>query len=206
MAPQERTRETSGGDAPQETPLHPPGDWARYYAIVSKRDVSGRAGHDQEWRLSPNGMCVLGLSASHAAFAEGRTPASVTFNDELHCNFSGKRKKGAKQLQANTTICFIQCTDGATFPVFRSVARGSPWSCMSLSQRASFQAHGSQRFTGFWGRRADTRGASFGDRSVRTRVVAGLRGHHQSRPRRPARSRLLVSAFRSMFRNGFRMT
>lgn len=90
--------------------LAPPGSWARCYKIY-------RARGEEELRVSPNGMCVVGLSPTHEAFSRGI--AKVTFNEELHVDFSGKKKKGAMNLEPSTIICSIACEDGTTFDVLR---------------------------------------------------------------------------------------
>lgn len=78
----------------QRTSPAMPGSWARYYKIIEIPNFLGQNGLNQEWRVSPNSMCVLGLSSTHAAFAEGRRPIEVAFNPDLHVEFSGKKKRG----------------------------------------------------------------------------------------------------------------
>lgn len=90
--------------------LGPPGSWSRSYRIV-------RSGGEEELRVSPNGMCVLGLSPTHQAFSRGIE--TVSFNDALRVDFTGKRKKGAMKLEPDTIICTIACNDGSTFSVAR---------------------------------------------------------------------------------------
>lgn len=96
-----------------------PGSWARYYNIIKIRNMLGQSGLNQEWRVSPNNMCVLGLSSTHAAFANGRRPVEVAFNPDLHVEFSGKKKKGAMHLEPTASICDVKCTDGSTYTVYR---------------------------------------------------------------------------------------
>lgn len=103
----------------QRTTFAAPGSWARYYSIIEIRNVLGQSGLNQEWRVSPNSMCVLGLSSTHAAFAGGRRPIEVAFNPDLHVDFSGKKKKGAMHLEPTASICEVKCTDGSTYTVYR---------------------------------------------------------------------------------------
>ncbi|KAJ8603512.1 hypothetical protein CTAYLR_005131 [Chrysophaeum taylorii] len=93
-----------------------PGDWTRYYSVI-EFNATERPGHDQVLRVAPNSVCVLSLATTHSVF-DGRSPTELIFDQDLHVDFTGKKKKGAMQLQPTSPICRIKCSDDSTFFVY----------------------------------------------------------------------------------------
>ena len=69
--------------------------------------------------LHPNGMCVLGLAATHDAVVQARTrggiPCSMAYNKKWDAakgvQVTGKKRKDACVTQADTEVCVLKCGD-----------------------------------------------------------------------------------------------
>ena len=75
------------------------GSLERYFEVVPLE------GQGLELCLVPNGLAVLRLAAGHPAAA---TATALDFDPELQTSYTGKRKKGAMQLNVGTPLCTIR--------------------------------------------------------------------------------------------------
>ncbi|OAE28374.1 hypothetical protein AXG93_2490s1650 [Marchantia polymorpha subsp. ruderalis] len=102
--------------AAHELPPRPPPanecNYSHFYAI----DV-GKEYHDQYVFRHHNGLCVIGLASTHAAFMIDTELTGVDYNvgktSRAEIKAVGKRKKNAQVLESNSVLCKVLA--GETF-------------------------------------------------------------------------------------------
>ncbi|KAL3685692.1 hypothetical protein R1sor_003714 [Riccia sorocarpa] len=112
--------------AAHELPPRPPPanecNYTHYYAI----DV-GKPFHDQYVFRHHNGLCVIGLASTHAAFMIDTEITGVDYNvgktSRAEIKAVGKRKKNAQVLEGNSALCKVMA--GETFFLVRCCVRGT---------------------------------------------------------------------------------
>mmetsp|Transcript_13769 Transcript_13769/g.50135 ORF Transcript_13769/g.50135 Transcript_13769/m.50135 type:complete len:170 (-) Transcript_13769:687-1196(-) len=99
----------------------PPAPAERICEKLYALDVNGTNGNDQYVHVHPNGLGVVGVAPSHALFSEGGISA-VSFSapgkaDNLKraLKATGKRKKGANNLHADSFLCIITANSGTMY-------------------------------------------------------------------------------------------
>lgn len=109
-----------------ELPLRPPpaieSNYVQYFVIDFLKP-----GHDQYIYRHANGLCVVGLASTHVALGDEPQIKSVDFNvgksSRSDMKVSGKRKKNAHFLEANSALCKVISND--TFYIVRCCVKGS---------------------------------------------------------------------------------
>ncbi|BFI25292.1 hypothetical protein MPTK2_1g19740 [Marchantia polymorpha subsp. ruderalis] len=112
--------------AAHELPPRPPPanecNYSHFYAI----DV-GKEYHDQYVFRHHNGLCVIGLASTHAAFMIDTELTGVDYNvgktSRAEIKAVGKRKKNAQVLESNSVLCKVLA--GETFFLIRCCVRGT---------------------------------------------------------------------------------
>ncbi|CAM6119328.1 unnamed protein product [Calypogeia fissa] len=112
--------------AAHELPPRPPPanecNFTHYYAL----DV-GKEFHDQYIFRHANGLCVVGLAPTHAAFKATVGITGVDFNvgksSRADMKAVGKRKKNATVLEGNSVLCKVMT--GEMFFLIRCCVRGT---------------------------------------------------------------------------------
>ncbi|CAN0906157.1 Protein Abitram [Linum grandiflorum] len=86
-----------------------------------------KPGNDQYVYRHANGLCVIGLAASHVALKDEGGITAVDFNvgksDRSGMKVSGKRKKNAQHFESNTALCKV-CTKEDSY-IVRCCVKGS---------------------------------------------------------------------------------
>lgn len=109
-----------------ELPLRPPpaieSNYVQYFVIDFLKP-----GHDQYIYRHANGLCVIGLASTHVALGDKPQIKAVDFNvgksSRSDMKVSGKRKKNAHFLEANSALCKVVSND--TFYIVRCCVKGS---------------------------------------------------------------------------------
>ena len=136
---------------PQVTPLSA---LARYYTrLYSPGTGTGASspGWDTYVHLQANKCCVVGLASAHPLLLHASPLVSVAFAPALASGaqqLSGKRKKGAVWVEAETVLATATTADGRTWPL-RAGMRGSLVECnlrlqahpSLLAKRPATQGH-----------------------------------------------------------------
>ncbi|KAI5402774.1 uncharacterized protein LOC127084411 [Lathyrus oleraceus] len=94
----------------QNLPLIPPSAVETNFITYFALDFTKPA-HDQYIYRHANGLCVIGLAASHIAFKDEGGITAIDYNvgksDRSGVKVTGKRKKNAQQFEANTALCKV---------------------------------------------------------------------------------------------------
>ncbi|XP_064614282.1 protein Abitram-like [Liolophura sinensis] len=98
----------------------------RYYTRKYKTDVQGNISHDQCILLHSNKVCVVTVAKSHPVLAENKTITSVNFQvdggpNRMENKVSGKGKRGAQKMKADSPVCYIHCDDGSAYTLYSCV-------------------------------------------------------------------------------------
>ncbi|GLJ40285.1 hypothetical protein SUGI_0827730 [Cryptomeria japonica] len=112
--------------AAHELPLRPPpaieANYVQYYVVDFLKPE-----HDQYIYRHANGLCVIGLASTHVALGKKPEVKAVDFNvgksSRSNIKVTGKRKKNAHFLEANSALCKVIAND--TFYIIRCCVRGS---------------------------------------------------------------------------------
>ncbi|KAG0582122.1 hypothetical protein M758_3G034800 [Ceratodon purpureus] len=109
-----------------ELPARPPRAIECNYTHWAALDV-GKEFHDQYVYRHANGLCVIGLLPTHAAFKPTPAITAVDFNvgkqNRADAKVSGKRKKNAISLEPNSVLCKVMV--GEAFFMIRCCVRGA---------------------------------------------------------------------------------
>ncbi|KAJ4702180.1 Protein Simiate [Melia azedarach] len=109
-----------------DLPLTPPSAVDSNFVAYFAPDFM-KAGHDQYVYRHANGLCVIGLAPTHAAFKDEAGISAVDFNvgksDRSGFKVTGKRKKNAQHFESNTALCKV-CTNNASY-IVRCCVKGS---------------------------------------------------------------------------------
>ncbi|CAA6673517.1 unnamed protein product [Spirodela intermedia] len=93
----------------------------------SRREDFLKPGHDQYIHRHANGLCVVGLAASHVALKEEGGVTGVDFNvgrsDRSEKKVTGKRKRNALHFEPNSAICKVNTSSNSY--VVRCCVKGS---------------------------------------------------------------------------------
>eukprot|EP00697_Spironema_sp_BW2_P009279 gnl/Spiro4/24118_TR11964_c0_g1_i1.p1 gnl/Spiro4/24118_TR11964_c0_g1~~gnl/Spiro4/24118_TR11964_c0_g1_i1.p1 ORF type:complete len:187 (+),score=23.38 gnl/Spiro4/24118_TR11964_c0_g1_i1:98-658(+) len=92
-----------------------PGVVDRYYSRYYSLDVGGGSLCDQFCHVHSNKLFVLGLAPTHPIIQERKAVLSVAYVDGGQGEVVGKKKTGARPLQALSKICEFVCADGSTY-------------------------------------------------------------------------------------------
>lgn len=110
----------------EDLPLIPPSATESNFVTYFAPDFM-KPGHDQYVYRHPNGLCVIGLAATHVAFKEEGGITAIDFNvgksDRSGVKVTGKRKRNAQHLESNSALCKV-CTKDATY-IVRCCIKGS---------------------------------------------------------------------------------
>jgi hypothetical protein len=113
--------------------VRPPAVSERYYqGACFFCNIKDTPSHDQFVLQHSNGLCVIGVAASHPL----RDPAgpkvtAVVFRKDLLSNKpSGKKKIGASWMNELSPLCDVTCDDGSTY-----VSAALPPPCHSTRER-----------------------------------------------------------------------
>ncbi|KAH9325929.1 hypothetical protein KI387_006107, partial [Taxus chinensis] len=112
--------------AAHELPLRPSpaieSNYVQYYVIDFLKPE-----HDQYIYRHANGLCVIGLASTHVALKNKSDVKAVDFNvgksSRSDIKVTGKRKKNAHFLEANSALCKVIAND--TFYIIRCCVRGA---------------------------------------------------------------------------------
>lgn len=92
--------------------------FTRYYLLKNEK-----AEEVHSILFHSNRICLVGLAPDHIAFKKGIK--SVNFNvgnvDRSLNQVSGKRKKGAMNLQPTSTLAIVECNDGTEYKIVSCV-------------------------------------------------------------------------------------
>ncbi|XP_071102083.1 protein Abitram-like [Haliotis cracherodii] len=104
----------------------PPTVVERYFEQRFKINVKGQQREDHCVLSHSNRICIVTLAQSHPVVAQKKTVTSVNFKvkdniDRLDNKVTGKSKRGAQILKANSPLCIITCDDGSEFTVYSCI-------------------------------------------------------------------------------------
>ncbi|CAA7410747.1 unnamed protein product [Spirodela intermedia] len=109
-------------DLPPAAPSAVEANFVTYFAVDFLKP-----GHDQYIHRHANGLCVVGLAASHVALKEEGGVTGVDFNvgrsDRSEMKVSGKRKRNALHFEPNSAICKVNTSSNSY--VVRCCVKGS---------------------------------------------------------------------------------
>ncbi|KAL7025098.1 hypothetical protein ACKWTF_013341 [Chironomus riparius] len=96
----------------------------RYFSrFYCKRTSENGDNEDHLILFHTNGVCLISIAKSHIAFKKGIE--SVNFDigncDRSQNQVKGKHKKGAMNLQKNTTVALIKTLDGTEYKLFSCI-------------------------------------------------------------------------------------
>eukprot|EP00899_Mesostigma_viride_P029533 jgi/Mesvir1/9765/Mv12219-RA.1 len=117
-----------------------------YSTVLYATDIDGVEMNDQYVYFHPNGLAIVGLAPTHPlvrlASADGPNgpdgaPSIVSVDMDLGkgdrvANVSGKHKKGASLLQADSILCKVQTSSG---PVHKGASASNSHSSTCLRQQ-----------------------------------------------------------------------
>lgn len=94
----------------------------RYFTPRFVLNASGIEGEDHCVLFHSNKICIVTLAPSHPVLAQQKTVTKLDFQvstkvDRSKNKVSGKGKHGAQFLQTNSTLCFVECSDGSRYSV-----------------------------------------------------------------------------------------
>ncbi|KAF6133901.1 hypothetical protein GIB67_040665 [Kingdonia uniflora] len=111
---------------PDNLPLTPPSAIQANFVTYFAPDLI-KPLHDQYIYRHANGLCVIGLAPTHAAFKHEGGITSVDFNvgksDRSDIKVTGKRKRNAHHFESNTALCKV-CADDTSY-IVRCCVKGS---------------------------------------------------------------------------------
>ncbi|XP_070507634.1 protein Abitram [Chironomus tepperi] len=96
----------------------------RYFTrFYCKRTSENGDNEDHLILFHTNGVCLVSIAKSHIAFKKGIESINYDIGncDRSQNQVKGKHKKGAMNLQKNTTIAIIKTVDGTEYKVFSCV-------------------------------------------------------------------------------------
>ncbi|TYK31468.1 protein Simiate [Cucumis melo var. makuwa] len=110
----------------RDLPLVPPSAVETNFVSYFAPDFI-KEGHDQYVYRHANGLCVIGLAATHIAFKDGGGVTAVDFNvgksDRSSFKVTGKRKKNAQFFEPNSALCKVYTKDASY--IVRCSVKGS---------------------------------------------------------------------------------
>ncbi|XP_046550880.1 protein Abitram-like [Haliotis rubra] len=104
----------------------PPSVVERYFEQRFKINVKGKQREDHCVLSHSNRICIVTLAQSHPVVAQKKKVTSVNFKvndnlDRLDNKVTGKSKRGAQILKANSPLCKITCDDGSEYTVYSCI-------------------------------------------------------------------------------------
>lgn len=108
-----------------EIPQHiPPTVVQRYFESRYATNVNDKPDQDYSVLIHSNNLCILSLAPTHALI--GKTINKIDFRvsentDRLSNVMTGKGKRGAQIVQAGSTLCKVNCTDGKEYKILSAV-------------------------------------------------------------------------------------
>lgn len=113
-----------GVDLSVPPPLAHERNYVQYFAV----GVGGIPGNDHYIYRHANGLCVVGLAPSHAGLRlPGPELPQVDFDmgrSKQHAEVTGKHKKNARMLDADSVLCKVTFAGGEVYPI-RSCVKGA---------------------------------------------------------------------------------
>lgn len=99
----------------------------RYYEHKYCRKFStSEDNFDHRVSFHTNRVCMISLSEKHPVMKNKKLIRSINCNvddktNRLVNNTSGKGKRGAQKLTTNSILCYIECEDNSSYPVYSCV-------------------------------------------------------------------------------------
>ncbi|ESO82090.1 hypothetical protein LOTGIDRAFT_151243 [Lottia gigantea] len=98
----------------------------RYFSRFYRTDLNGKTGEDQCVLCHSNKICLVTLAKSHPVIVQKKTVSSINFEaangiNRLDNKVSGKGKRGAQWVKANSILCKIKCTDETEYLIVSCV-------------------------------------------------------------------------------------
>lgn len=80
---------------------------------------------DQRVSFHTNRVCMISLAENHPVMKEKKVISKINCVvnkiDRLANVASGKGKRGAQKLSQNSILCYIECDDGTSYPVYSCI-------------------------------------------------------------------------------------
>lgn len=108
-----------------EIPEHvPPSVVQRYYESRYATNVNNKPNQDYSVLIHSNNLCILSLAPTHALM--GKTIDKIDFQvsgstHRLTNMMTGKGKRGAQVVQAESTLCIVHCSDGEEHKILSAI-------------------------------------------------------------------------------------